>query len=95
MKTSGIAVFSDPEVRANREAFEIISALRRDTLADHFAWQKLCHAGKYLDARLDQILREPSMPDEPLAHSSKGAASWSRSLQKERRAATNGVPQCK
>jgi hypothetical protein len=74
VKTTCIAVLSDPEVRANREASEIIPALRRDALADNFAWQKLCHAGKYLDARLDQILREPSMPDEPLAHSGKGAA---------------------
>ncbi len=84
MKTPCIAGFSDPEVRANRQASEIISALRRDALADHFAWRKLCHTGNYLDARLDQILQEPSMTDEPLAQ-----------IGKERRAATNGVPQCK
>ena len=84
MRTACITGFSDPEVRANREASEIVSALRRELLADQFAWQKLCHAGKYLDARLEQILREPSMIDEPLAP-----------IGKERRAATNGVPQCK
>jgi hypothetical protein len=56
VKATCIAVLSDPEVRANREASEIISALRRDALADNFAWQKACRAGKYLDARLDQIL---------------------------------------
>ena len=74
MKTTCITVFSDPEVRANREASEIVSALRGEALADYFAWQKLCHAGKYLDARLDQILQEPSMSEEPLAPRSKGAA---------------------
>ena len=74
MRTACITGFSDLEVRANREASEIVSALRRELLADQFAWQKLCHAGKYLDARLEQILREPSMIDEPLAHSRKGAA---------------------
>ena len=84
MKTICISAFSDPEVRANREASEIVSGLRRDALADHFAWRKLCHAGNYLDARLDQILQEPSMTDEPLAQ-----------IGRERRAATNGVPQCK
>ena len=84
MRTACITGFSDPEVRANREASEIVSALRRELLADQFSWQKLCHAGKYLDARLEQILREPSMIDEPLAQ-----------IGKERRAASNGVPQCK
>jgi len=74
VKTSCIAIFSDPEVRANREASEIISALRRGVLAAHLAWQKLWHAGKYLDARLEQILREPSMSGAPLAPRSKGAA---------------------
>jgi hypothetical protein len=84
VRTACITGFSDPEVRGNREASEIVSALWRDALGDHFAWQKLCHAGNYPDARLDQILREPSMIDEPLAQ-----------IGKERRAAINGVPQCK
>jgi len=84
VKTACITGFSDPEVRANRAASEIISTLRREALADHFAWRKLCHAGNYLAVRLDQILQEPSMTDEPLAP-----------IGKERRAASNGVPQCK
>jgi hypothetical protein len=74
VKTTCIAGFSDPEVRANREASEIISRLRREVLADYFAWQKLCHAGKYLDAHLDQMLQESSMTDEALAPRSIKAA---------------------
>jgi hypothetical protein len=56
-------VFSDPEIRANREASEIVCALRRQVLGDNFAWQKLFHVGNYLDARLDEILREQLIPD--------------------------------
>jgi hypothetical protein len=55
-------VLSDPEIRANREASEIVCALRREVLGDNLAWRKLFHAGNYLDGRLDEILREPSMP---------------------------------
>src|SRR5579884_3039358 len=47
VKRSCIAVFSDPEVRANREASEIVGALRRELLADNFGWRKLFHAGNY------------------------------------------------
>ena len=63
MKTSCITVFSDSEVRANREASEIVSALRKTVLGDNFAWRKLFHAGNYLDARLEQIFRDAPMPE--------------------------------
>ena len=59
MKTT---FFSDPEIRANREAYEIVCALRRELLGNNFAWRKLFHVGNYLDVRLDEILLGPSMP---------------------------------
>ena len=58
-RTTQVPEYSDPAIRANREASTMIDQLRKEAFGeDHFAWQKLCHASRYLDERLEQILRE-------------------------------------